>query len=349
MGLEEILGGAIIYAFQISNLKHKRNVKYFRIDLTQHKKSNKGTDGIFKKILLIFFASFFDFDEFIIIVFYVPKYDGISATISGRLALLETIVMTLFCSYALRYKMGKHQKFSLLIFSSFFFITIILDVLYKSNNISIGEFLLAHLLICFYYVFLSFTGVIEYYLCVYDFLNPFLTLMIEGIFVFIMSIIYSINKEPFKEIITQYKNTDTGNFVLLIFVLSLYFFCSAFLNVYKIYCNVVYSPMERSFSDYFFVPFFNIFYFIWKNDFHNDYFYFFICEIIGLIIDFFGCVFNEYLIIFCFGLDYDTSESIALRALEKETLSGRDTINPGDENYIFNFGNKQEIEFKEII
>ena len=81
--------------------------------------------------------------------------------------------------------------------------------------------------------------------------------MIEGIFVFIMSIIYSINKEPFKEIITQYKNTDTGNFVLLIFVLSLYFFCSAFLNVYKIYCNVVYSPMERSFSDYFFVPFFN--------------------------------------------------------------------------------------------
>ena len=74
----------------------------------------------------------------------------------------------------------------------------------------------------------------------------------------------------------------------------------------------------------------------------------FFCEIIGLIIDFFGCVFNEYLIIFCFGLDYDTSKSIALRALEKETLSGRDTINPGDENYIFNFGNKQEIEFKDI-
>ena len=173
--------------------------------------------------------------------------------------------------------------------------------------------------------------------------------MIEGIFVFIMSIIYSINEEPFKEIITQYKNTDTGKFILLIFILSLFFFSSTFFNVYKIYCNVVYSPMERSFSDYFFVPFFNIFYFIWKNDFHNDYFYFFICEIIGLIIDFFGCVFNEYLIIFCFGLDYDTSESIALRALEKETLSGRDTINPGDENYIFNFGNKQEIEFKEII
>ena len=195
---------------------------------------------------------------------------------------------------------------------------------------------------------ISLTGVIGYYLGVYDFLNPFLILMIEGIFVFIMSIIYSIDKDSFRGIIIQYQKNSTINFILLIFLLILYFISSAFMNVYKIYCNVIYSPMERSFSKYFFAPFFNILYFLWKKDFHNDYSYFLICEIIGLIIDFFGCVYNEYIIIYYCGLEYDTSHSIAHRALEKERYSGRDTLNPEDEDYIFNRERKGDLELKEI-
>ena len=100
--------------------------------------------------------------------------------------------------------------------------------------------------------------------------------MTEGIFELIMAIFYSINNDPFKEIRNQYQQNSVEKFILLIFLLFLYLLASSVLNVYKIYCNVIYTPMARSFMDYFLNPFFCIYYFIWENDFQKNYFYFFI-------------------------------------------------------------------------
>ena len=49
---------------------------------------------------------------------------------------------------------------------------------------------------------------------------------------------------------------------------------------YKIYCNCFYTPMARSLTDYFLNPFLNIYFFARGEDFQNNFFYFFISEII---------------------------------------------------------------------
>ena len=88
-------------------------------------------------------------------------------------------------------------------------------------------------------------------------------------------------------------------------------------NVYKIYCNVVYSPMSRGMIQYLLNPFINIYYFIGEADFNKSYLYFFISEIICLVISFFGCVYNEYIILYFCGLEKETQEVASLRAISE--------------------------------
>ena len=90
--------------------------------------------------------------------------------------------------------------------------------------------------------------------------------------------------------------------------------------------------MARSLMDFFLNPFFNIYYFIKENDFQNNYFYFFICEIICLIVDFFSCVYNEYIILFCLGMEYDTKDEITERALRNEMKSTNYILNEYHDN-----------------
>ena len=100
-------------------------------------------------------------------------------------------------------------------------------------------------------------------------------------------------------------------------------------NTYKIYCNVIYTPMARSLSDYFMNQFFNIYYFIFENYFNNNYAYFFISEILCIITNFFCCIYNEYVILFLCGLEYDTKEQIIERSqsVENNSTSVIDQLN----------------------
>ena len=341
MTFGQIIGGFTIYIYLYINSKKKKKAKYFGIELIQNKRYKGTIDGKFKKILLIFFAGYFDFIEYIIGVFYVPKIAKISPTIDTRLGCLSTIIGALICAYALRFRLGKHHKFSLIALSASLCITIILELLYKSDETPMTNFLFAHFLICCYLMNVTFTDCTERYLVDKNFMNPFKIIMFEGIFEFIMAIGYSIriDFDPFKEIKKEYNENSTGYFILLIFLLIVYLFCSAALNAYKVYCNVIYSPMARSLTDYFLNPFFNIYYFICENDFHKNYFYFSISEVISILMDFFCCVFNEYIILNCLGLEYDTKDAISQRAKEREDFFSDYNINDDydeiadDDNY----------------
>ena len=72
--------------------------------------------------------------------------------------------------------------------------------------------------------------------------------------------------------------------------------------------------------------FFNIYYFISENDFNHNYAYFFISEILCIITNFFGCIYNEYVILFLCGLEHDTTEKIIERAprLDNQSFSSYD-------------------------
>ena len=155
-----------------------------------------------------------------------------------------------------------HQKVSLIVMSVCLLLTFILEIIFKQENISLLRFVFARFLMSFYLIGNSINNCIEKYLVDTNFINPFKILMFEGIFEIIMAIFISLGEDPFKEIINQYETNSTGYFILLIFLLILHFLLSMMVNSYKIYCNVIYTPMARTFSDYFMNQFFNIlFYF----------------------------------------------------------------------------------------
>ena len=73
--------------------------------------------------------------------------------------------------------------------------------------------------------------------------------------------------------------------------------------------------MARSLVHFFMNPFSNIYYFLKQNDFNGNIFYFIISEIICVVTDFFGCVYNEYIILSCCDLETDTIDAINERSL----------------------------------
>ena len=105
-------------------------------------------------------------------------------------------------------------------------------------------------------------------------------------------------------------------------------------NIYRIYCNVIYSPMARSLNDYFFNPFINIFFYFIEQEFFKNIYYFVVSEIICCVMSFFGCVFNEYIVLYCCNLELETQDEIADRAKigESEKLINQSELKSINDN-----------------
>ena len=298
----------------------------------------KRSDSIFKIALLIFFSASFDFIEFVIATFYIPKFSIVSPTAEYRFGGIIIIIGALICHFNLRIKILKHQFYSLIIMGICLTTTTPPEIIYRGKGVSFGDFCFAHMLVIGYLIFVPFTDIIEKYLLEFNYVNPYLILMSEAIFGFILISIYSSSDDPFKEIKILYKEKTTGEFLLLIFLLFLYFAFSAGVNIYKILVNGLYSPMAKTLAVYILNPFLYIYYFIIENDFisdgERDYFYFIINIIIAVIISFFGFVFNEFIVLSFRGLDYETHFSISNRALNLEKIEDlKLIIDDEDENF----------------
>ena len=91
-------------------------------------------------------------------------------------------------------------------------------------------------------------------------------------------------------------------------------------NLFRVVTNRIYSPMAKTLSDYFLNPVYLIYYYGACNDFtikdKFDALYFSINFIISVLISFFGCVYNEFIILFCCGLGHDTHYLITKRSEE---------------------------------
>ena len=184
MNLGQISGGGLIYAFHIITWEKKKEVQYSDsgLELIHNETLIEAKDGKFKILLLIFFAAYLDFVEFIIEELTIPYISGnISPTIDSRLGCLSTIASSLVCTYALRFKVGKHHKISLIILGLCLVLTIILELIFNWNDISLDRFIIAHFLVCIFLINVTFTDCIERYLADYNYLNPFIIIMAEGI------------------------------------------------------------------------------------------------------------------------------------------------------------------------
>ena len=326
----EFFAGLSIYIYQMIFLKKDiKQVKHFNIVFTIFRPKMNRSDNILKIILLLFFSASFDFVEFIVATFYIPKFAVVSPTAEYRFGGLIIILGALLCHFNLKIKLLKHQFYLLVITGICLLIIIILEIIYRGKGVSVGEFCKGHMLVLAYLFFVPFTDVIEKYLMEFNFVNPFLTLMVEAIFGVMFILIYSAGEDPLKELKKIYKDINSGNFVLLIFLLFLFFAFSGGVNVYKILTNGLYSPMTKTLAVYILNPFLYIYYFIIENDFMSgvkrNWFYFIANVIIAIFISFLGCLFNEYFILSYCNLDYETHFSISKRAsnenLDKEIMS----------------------------
>jgi len=175
----------------------------------------------------------------------------------------------------------------------------------------------------------------EKYLFEFNNMNPFYALLFEGFFGFLFSFIYGIFNNPFKKIIDIKEIKSSSEFIILIFCLIVYAILSGLKNLYRVNTTKIFTPMASTALEYFLNPFFFIINFAKDSDFkingEKNYAYFFINLIIGLIISFFGLAFNEFIILYFWGLDKDTHLQIVKRsAKDEKSIEFEDIINVDD-------------------
>ena len=236
------------------NLCYKKYKLVIKIIHSKAMQMNQA-DGSIKIVLLMFFGAFFDFIEYVILSFFIPKIAKMSPTADIRLAGIITISSSLIFTFALKLKIGMHQFYSLIMIGICLVLINIIEFIYQRKVESFEKLLIAYILTYISFIFTTFTDVIEKYLNEFNFLNPMLILTVEASFGILLVGIYSISKNPFQEIIKYHEELDTGNFILLIFLLFLFFVLSAGINVYKILSNVLYTPMAKTVSLYVLNPF----------------------------------------------------------------------------------------------
>ena len=344
MYLGELLGGGIFYLYQkkYTTKKEEEKVKYFMS--VQLITNNETDDDYFiplynnKKILLLMFmSSFFDGFQFLLYNSVLPKFKGMSVSLNTRLNGISILIASLFYVYILRLPIFKHQKFSLLIIGICLIVIIIFEFIFHNINElkSYDKINIAFVLSIFVKIFDSFNDIIEKYLFEFDYMNPFIVLMYEGLFGFVFSFLYFIYPEYMKDVIKVYEaeKESPGRLALFIFLLFLYIIFSAGKNVFRVVTNKIYSPMTKSLMDYILTPVYLFIYCFNDNDFRTNgelnIPYFLINLILSFIISFFGCVFNEFIILLFCGLHIDTHNQISERAsssLETEMIKLDDEV-----------------------
>ena len=226
--------------------------------------------------------------------------------------------------------MGKHHKTSLIFISSCLFIEIILEIIFKPKEIFAAPFLFERFYTIFRLIIESFNDCTKKYLIDIDYIDPFKLIMYEGILELIFNIIFRLSKNMINlpQIGEFFSNNSSGKICGLIFLLLGILLLSGLLSLYKIYCIAFYSPMIKNLTDYILVPILNIPSYFLKMDFYNSIAFFVLCEIISIIIDFFGFVYNEFIILFCYGLEYDTKFDISsrIKSVENQTVEMVDEV-----------------------
>ena len=338
MFLSEILSGLIVFKINskyLSKIITKNAFKHMNITLIRPRNEIKRPDNSFIIYIYIFLIAFFDFIEFIIKTLHLPKYNKkyeISGSLDTRLRSIVTISSAFFCYYLFKIPIHKHHKFSLLIIIICLVLIIILEYLGNLDK------KLAILTEVFFYIFVdhlfnSFKDVIEKYLLEYDYVNPFQTLMVEGVFGFIFTCLYCTIENPFTHIKEKTKITEI---IGLIICFIFYFIFSGGKNLYRLVTNKLFSPITKSLADSILDPLLiTISYFSNEKDKREKLFVFIINVILSFILVFSASIYNELFVLFCFKLEENTYIEISQRAKINELneiINEEDSSSDDDEN-----------------
>lgn len=335
MFLGEFTSGAIVYRYQSKYLRNKDNdslidrfkMKNLSIESVQEK-SNK-----FKVFILLFLASFLDFAEYIITTFYIKKFTYISSTLDSRCYSFLVICNGVAFKYLLRIKIFKHQILSLIIIFICFIITIASEYLFQHVDeiFTYAEFTVALALILVEYFYLAMMDIIDKYLLEFESVDPFLIIMVEGLIGLVFGILFCWVENPLPELKYIYNNNSTSSFILFIAFLFLFFICTNFRVAFRIMINKLYSPMVLTLSDYFLNPIYIIYNYIngdFKSKEGQNIFYFILNLILSILTAFSTFIYNEFIVLFCYGLELNTHDQITKRSkLEEIEMNVKEILN----------------------
>jgi hypothetical protein len=262
----EFTSGSIVYKYQSKYLRKKENEAIIALIKKNHPSFEKNQFKInkIKVYILLIIATFLDFVEFIITTFYIKNFNFISASFDSRCNSFLAISNAFGYRYLLKFKIFKHQIFSLIIISVCFVIILSTEYIFQITNeiFTYGEFTVSLVLILLEYFYLSLMDIIDKYLLEYESTDPF----------FIM-------------------------------------------------VNKLYSPMVLTLSDYFLNPLYIIYDYI-DGDFNSkngqNIFYFVLNLILSILTVLSTFIFNEFIVLFCFGFERNTHDQITKRSIDEK-------------------------------
>lgn len=322
MFLGEMSSGSILYIYQKKTTKKKMKIKNQKIYSILQKKFKKSrVDSKLKIYSLLAMSSFFDFTEMYISYLYIPRLTYISTSLEDRLCGSLIIFNTLIYHYILKFPLFKHQIFSLIVIGSSLFIIIFSECFFQKDMIdfSIFKYILLIIFIFFELFFVGMMDSVDKYLMEFNSINPCIIIIFEGLFGTIYSIIsfFDANlKAKMKFVFNEARGNSIGLFIFLLFII---YALSGITNIYRVYTNKVYNPMTESLAYYCLNPFYIIYDFFSGSDFitkgEKNYFYFSLNLILSIIISITGFIFNEFIVVFCCGLENETYQEISRRSI----------------------------------
>ena len=351
MFLSELCSGSLIYQYQKNALPedNKINIQIVNLKRSIVKSRTNNNKNCLKIYSLLIMVGFFDFIEFSISALYIPKFKSFSQTLEIRLCGLLIIIGSIIYYFSLKLPIFRHQLFCLILIGICIIILIITEIIFQkdyiatfNNDINFVSLLFLVILELF---FLAVLHSADKYLMEYHSVKPCIILIVEGLSGLVFSFIALVEDNPLIKLQKVYDESSVGSFILFIFLIFIFFILSGLTNIYRLETNKLYSPMAETLSNYFSNPIFIIYVYISGDDFiikgEKNISYFIINLILSFIITLTGLVFNEFVVLFCCGLEYNTYKQITQRAKDMEVNYNELNDVTGDENNTDN-DNKDE-------
>ena len=321
MFIGELFAGLIVYLYQKKIVKKtlvKDTTPNKLVDkiLKKAEKRIKVIDSKIKIIFILFCCGFFDFTKFFLSV-NTPQFINISSSLSLRLGGLMLLLDSAFYYFVLRFPILKHQKFCIIAIGICSLIIIFTEFIFQEFNIflSYGNFIVIILFSFSKFFFHAMIGVNEKYLYEFNNMDPFYSLIFEGLFGFLLTFFYDFYYNPLDKLIEFKKNRKSSEFAILIIGLIIFAILSGLANLFRVNTTKIFTPMTTSAIEYILNPLYFILIFSLGVDFitkgKRNYVYFFVN---GFLNSIFGLAFNEFMILFFCGLDKDTHYEIAIRS-----------------------------------
>ena len=316
MVLSNIVFGTIFLYFEKS--KNNKVSKNSSIKLIHNEMKMKKLDNKYKVYLLLTLDGYLELFAYLRFLYYYKILNEVKIIIIDNKSKYREIIFASLLSYLLlRTKMHKHHFVSIIIIIIIIIFNLIMDFSAKflfGYNFSIK--IISVLFQLMVNICRTMSDVTEKYLYEYDFVNPYEIMQYKSIIeVFLIVFLYYYFETTREEINFLY-NMNVGKLFLTIFLFIIYFIICGFLNIYRLLTIKMYSPTTKSLFDSFFDVLFFIYYTISdeKQIIKVNSLYFWIFVFTQIIIIFFSLVYNEFIVLYCYGMEANTYLEVNKRA-----------------------------------